>query len=381
MRSKFDLDASILSGGELRTLLNSDHISYGEIHSCLKKKGVFVGRSDKSVTVPLLSATLLTPTEFTELIEASVDRESQPKTKVSSIDLVPGGADWVASLRDLPLSPQSDLSVDHEAIDFVTNPHVQIESGKVKIPYAINKRDYSKEWLERELEFEGEVTIEKKGNVLVLEFSSTHSSKETEEINRKIVNQVSRLLKDKRIATSSKPRAITFGSFSNAERVRFFKRLTSSVRERLSVGKVDNIEIALINSGADLPNDPEVSWMKRVVKGLKISGEKLNDIFLINDEKYYPYYSIQKMDVDYAFKYKANEGQCRFCFSFSGSGKGDSERSELIFSCVKLRFQDKVNDLGRKETSKAIHGAIKGLIEEKYQLMLTEREQGSRQTG
>lgn len=374
MRSKFDLDASILSGGELRTLLNSDHISYGEVHSCLKKKGVFIGRSDKSVTVPLLSATLLTPTEFTDLIEASVDRESQPKNKVSSIDLVPGGGDWVASLRDLPLSTKSDLSVDHEAIDFVTMPHVEIESGKVRIPYVINKKDYSKEWLERELEFEGEVSIEKKGNALVLEFSSTHSSKETEEINRKIVNQVSKVLKRNNIATSSNPRAITFGSFSNIERVRFFKRLTASVQGRLGLGKVDNIEISLVNSGADLPNDPEVSWMKRVVKGLRISGEKLNDIFLINNEKYYPYYSIQKMDVDYEFKFKTNEGQCRFCFSFSGPGKGVSEQSELVFSCVNLRFKNRVNEFAKKETSKVIHNSIKDLIEEKYQLMLKERE-------
>ncbi len=73
----FDELSSIPTGSELRVLLNSEHISYGEIHSLLKKKGVYVGNTDKSITVPLLSATLLTPKEFSNLIESSVDRESK----------------------------------------------------------------------------------------------------------------------------------------------------------------------------------------------------------------------------------------------------------------------------------------------------------------
>ena len=84
------------------------------------------------------------------------------------------------------------------------------------------------------------------------------------------------------------------------------------------------------------------------------------------------------MDVDYGFKFKANEGQCRFCFSFSGPGKGVSEQSELVFSCVNLRFKNRVNEFAKKETSKVIHNSIKDLIEEKYQLMLKEREKDKR---
>ena len=74
-------------GAELRVLLNSEHVSYGEVHSALKAKGIFSGSNDKSVTVPLLSATLLTPSGYSALIEASVDRDSKPKVKVSALDL------------------------------------------------------------------------------------------------------------------------------------------------------------------------------------------------------------------------------------------------------------------------------------------------------
>jgi hypothetical protein len=81
MNPGFDINSSIFLGNDLRVLLNSDHISYGEIHNTLKEKGVFIGNNEKSVTVPLLSATLLTPDDFSKLIESSVNRESRPKVK------------------------------------------------------------------------------------------------------------------------------------------------------------------------------------------------------------------------------------------------------------------------------------------------------------
>ena len=58
---QFDYERAMLWGDRLRVLLNSDHISNGEITETLKEKGIFIGSSEKSDTVPLLSACLLTP--------------------------------------------------------------------------------------------------------------------------------------------------------------------------------------------------------------------------------------------------------------------------------------------------------------------------------
>ena len=88
MQQALDSNYLIPLGSELRVLLNSEHISYGEVHSALKMKGIFSGSNDKSITVPLLAATLLTPSGYSALIEASVDRDSKPKIKVSALDLV-----------------------------------------------------------------------------------------------------------------------------------------------------------------------------------------------------------------------------------------------------------------------------------------------------
>jgi hypothetical protein len=68
---QFDYERAMLWGDRLRVLLNSDHISNGEITETLKEKGIFIGSGEKSDTVPLLSACLLTPNEFTTLVEKS----------------------------------------------------------------------------------------------------------------------------------------------------------------------------------------------------------------------------------------------------------------------------------------------------------------------
>ncbi|EKS5497081.1 hypothetical protein QB888_004664, partial [Escherichia coli] len=120
MENKFDIKSNILSGGDLRVLLNSDHISYGEIHNTLKKKGIFIGDADKSITVPLLSSTLLTPDQFSLLIETSVNRESTPKNKTLSHDLTSDDVDWITPLRELfeDLSNGTNLINDIDNIEF-----------------------------------------------------------------------------------------------------------------------------------------------------------------------------------------------------------------------------------------------------------------------
>ena len=43
---QFDYERAMLWGDRLRVLLNSDHISNGEITETLKEKGIFIGSSE-----------------------------------------------------------------------------------------------------------------------------------------------------------------------------------------------------------------------------------------------------------------------------------------------------------------------------------------------
>ncbi len=376
MKSQLDTSSTILVGADLRILLNSEHISYGEINATLKEKGIYVGENEKSITVPILSATLLTPDNFSRLIEASVDRESQPKVKGSSLELVSDSLDWITPLKDSLFEDLSWLSSESGNISFVEAPEVIVDSSEsIRIPYRVTKADYSKDWLQRELRFDGEITIRKKDGTLLLDFSTSHSSKETEVINKKITSNISKILNSANIVTSPEVRQIKFDSFNNEERIRFFKKLTAGFGREISTGDVDNIEINIDGDGPPLPNDPQISWMKNSVKRMKIDGERLNDVFLISDEKYYKHYHIQKMDVEYSYSQGANSGKCKICFLFSNTTRAedDYKKSELTFSCVRLNHENKVNSDSKKLISKAINEGLKKLIDQKFQEIVAER--------
>lgn len=369
-----DLKSTIVSGSDLRILLGSDHVSYGDIHTSLKEKGIFVGNSDKSITVPLLSATLLTPDNFTRLIENGVNRESLPKVKVAGLDLVAQGSDWITPLKNTLFGDSFDILGSMSGVDFVTNPQIVVDGDKISIPYQVVRQDYSKDWIQRELSFDAQVTIERQGGALKLEFTSTHSSKETEQVNKKIAARVAKLLHGQNLVKEDEPLTVTFGALNNEERVRYFKRLTAGHAGCLLPGGVNDIEICLDSNGPALPDDPQISWMKQTVRKFNVDGERLNDIFLINDERYYKHYYILRMDVTFPFKVAANEGTCRVTFSFSGT-RTVSPSSELIFEVVRWSYKNSPNADAKKLIFSEVQNGLRSVIEQKFNQAIAERSQ------
>ncbi len=375
MKQVLDSNYLIPLGSELRVLLNSEHISYGEVHSALKTKGIFSGSNDKSITVPLLAATLLTPSDYSALIEASVDRDSKPKMKVSALDLVASSTDWITPLKQL-FETDFNPFVGIENIEVIDTPGVVVDGkDKVRIPFSIVRKDFSKDWTQRELRFDGEVTIERQGGSLKLDFSSIHSSKETEIANRRMTTRISKALKDSGITQSDIERRITFDSFTNVERVRFFKRLTGGYGRFIGKGSVNDMEISRDISGPPLPDDPQVSWMNQTVKRLKIDGEKLNDIFLISDEKYYSFYHVQRMDVTFPYTAAANSGEFRVGFFFSTPSRSESAKddAELTFEVLRVTHDNTVNSDAKKELNTQIARHVRGLIETEFERIVAER--------
>jgi len=376
MTSPFEKKKSIPVGSDLRVLLNSDHISYGEVQSVLKAKGIFVGNSDKAITVPLLSSTLLTPDDFSNLIASSVDRESRPKTKISGLDLVSDSSDWITPLKTGLFAIEFDPGSNIASIEFSRSPSLVIESSdRITIPYEVNRKDFSKDWVERELSFGGEIIIERQGNCLKLDFASRHSSKETETINKRITARICKILSESKTVQSDALKRITFGSFSNSERVRFFKRLTGGVPKSLILGAVNEMEISRDLKGPPLPNEPQVAWMNQTVKRLKIDGERLNDIFLIADEKYYPYYHVQQIDITFTYALGTNKGACRIGFSFSASNKSDAAKddAELTMDFARVTHDNQVNNDSKKSISQSLEQTVRAMVEREYDRVVTER--------
>lgn len=376
MNKPLNFDTSILLGNNLRVLLNSDHITYGEINNTLKTKGIYIGVSHmpppKSILVPLLSSTILTPEEFTNLIEVSIARENKPKIKSSQLQLAKEDIDWISPLKKIEFP--NDINGNLENISFEKKPKLTIQKDTIKISYEILKKDYSKDWLQREVKFTGEILISKESNYL--KFSCNHTSKETDLINRKLIKRLASELKSQNISTDDEPNSIKFNSFiNNQERILFFKRLIAGIPKSIILDVVDNIEISLDQNAPPLPtDDPTISWMKGIVEKMNVDGKKLEDLFIMSD-KYSKYYHIQKMDVKFKYFAGQNKGSCKISFFFTQIGRSDESylEGEFTFSCIKTTYPKQATTEAKNNISQFINKQIQDIIDNNFQTILTER--------
>ena len=379
MSKQIDLKGLIPSGAELRILLNSNHISYGDISSTLKDKGIFCGNSDKITSVPLLTATLLTSDEYSKIIDNSISRSSKPKNKISSLELVDTGADLNAPLRNL-FSSQFNPFEGIPNIEVIKKPNpIFNENNTVRIRYEIKRIDFSQDFLKREISFEGEVLVQKKDVDLKIEFLSTHTSKETETINQRIGAAIAKELKNSGVVKSDIESKITFNVFEELERVRFFKRLTAGQGAFLILDNVNEIVISREASTQSLPDEPEVSWMNQTVKYMTIDGDRLHNIFLISDEKYYQYYFIDNMELTYKYEFGVNKGQVKVAFFFSSSSrKKDFDRSsEFAFEIINIKTENETTVIVKKGIENDILEKVRTLIKNEYQRIIEERDDES----
>lgn len=377
MNKKIDLKGLIPYGNELRVLLNSQHISEGDINALLKRKGIFCGNGTKIASVPLLSATLLSSDDYAELIDGSVSRSLKPKKKIASLELTQKGIDFKEPLKKL-FDTTFDPFINIPNIKVTKKPTWVFDQKSAKLTYVIKRLDFSEDFLNRELEFEGEISLKHTKDGLSIESVSTHTSAETEQINKSIGVAIARVLKQSDVTKSDVEDKIAFNSFNDEERVKFFKRLTSGKKNLLTLGNVNQLVVSRETSlSLQLPSDPQISWMNKIVTRLMIDGEKLDKLFLISDEKYYAYYFIDDMNITYQYDFKNICGTVKVLFYFSSlskNRKGFDVNSELTFEIVRISHQNKPNFSAQQGVKRKISEVIIELIKGEYERILNERK-------
>lgn len=357
---QFDYERAMLWGDRLRVLLNSDHISSGEITETLKEKGIFFGSTDKSDTVPLLSSCLLTPDEFTRLVEKSFVRESGKKYSSCKFKLTSENSDWKSELQNNFDSVISGIILEDDR-EFSSEPALSFESnGDVRISYSLRVMDFSKDWIEQEIVYPGEVLLKQSGGGLEVEVNRFRTSKDTNKINDGITGAIGKFYKSKGVIIDEKPISIVFDDLTNSERIRFFLQLTSVNTPEFTFKEIGNFEIIRDQQAGALPKDQKIEWMEGRVKKIQINGKDLGKVFLLNEPAYYQYYYLVNMTAIYAFKFGANAGECSIEFAFSGkTSRGDDYSGTTFdFSIERLsRLEDGSKNQIRKNIIQRIQEA------------------------
>lgn len=328
---QFDYERAMLWGDRLRVLLNSEHISNGEIMETLKEKGIFIGSTNKSDTVPLLSASLLTPFEFKKLVEKSFTRESGKKYSSCNFKLASSSTDWKMEILNSFDSVIEGIKLEDDRV-FASEPSISVDSdGSVRISYSLRVLDFSKDWIEQEVVYPGEVLLKQASGGLEIEVNRFRTSKDTNILNDTITGAIGKFYKSKGVTTDEKPESILFEDFTNSERIRFFLQLTSVSTPEFSFKEIGNFEIIRDQEAGALPKEQRIEWMEGYVNKIQIKGNDLGKIFLLQESDYYQYYYLVKMTATYAFKFGANAGDCGIEFAFSGKSSRDDNYSGTAF--------------------------------------------------
>lgn len=365
-----DLSRCILWGDKLRVLLNSYYISYGEINSLLREKGIFFHSSDKSKIVPLLSSCILTPAEFSRLTSHFVSRESTEKYNSEPLVLRTKDADWHSAILENfdnlvdPLTHSSEYEFDQQ-------PTITSNSeNELEIAYVLKKRDYSQDWIDQERNFPGKIIISGKDGELVLRVQKTHTSKETDLVNSVIVRSVKSHYLNSNITVPDKEIKTKFDHFNNSERIFFLLGFTGIAEATLSFDEVTDIEIVRDISAGKLPKDPAINWMEGKVRRMRMDGNGLDKVLFLKERAYHQYYFLVRMTATFKFHIGIIDGHCTITFAFSGKSAHDDDfsSSELVITI------DRISTRKGKDIEKNIRRKIFSKISDKQEALLKDIE-------
>lgn len=363
----------IFFGEKILTLLNSDLISPGDISDILKRKGIIPLNSQKINTVPLLTSLLLSPMEFDELLNKVINREQTPKIRRIKYNLKTNNNNWTEEASDVNFNNTiHEIENEFPTIKFLKKPEVITDDygKKVSISYSIERKDLSKDFLLQELNFEANITIEKMNDNLKVKATSKYSSSETAIINKKLLSQFAKNLKEKNIIEKEEPESILFGDFSHEERIKFMNRLSDSLNENFSFGRIIDLLITIDKKVPNFPKDKEIYWLHKVINNMRIDGDELNELLIITNSHYHKHFIITDINICYEYKLDANEGIVKVNFFFSGSSRKNILEHELTFEITQTKPKNRINEQSRKEIEKKLHTYIGDLIEKQYESII-----------
>lgn len=348
------VDSKLPYGNELKNLLKQPQITEAYIASTLKKKGIFYGKREKSDTIPVLCSTLLSPQEFQEIREHQQTKESNYKKKSTLIK-------WKSSSDLMSVMPEIDTNqvcqTEYYNYEICGQPTFFPQNGdtnSLEFAYEIVRYDLDETcYSNTKKVFPANIRIEKRDNFLDIKVTSNFTSKETEDVNAKIVAHVKQALMSGGHIEESEEK-LTFDSFNNEERISFFWSLTGSINsDFLKFKKITDIDIKPDDS-VEIPKNINIDWMAKKISRMHISGEEIHQTLFITDKKCHPYLIIWNMQAGFDFSNHSAEGSCRVTFEFTNYSRSNNKKSEFSISVDSINLQKKYKHINQVALKKEI---------------------------
>lgn len=299
-------------GSMLRPLLNDSCLNDADLNNIFKSRGVFVGDSDKRNTIPLMVTMILSPKEFEMLQEKQETKEDNPKHRNSVIK---------SSSKNSLTSIISEFQINTDEIEKI-NDDVHLNSPMVfgyvsknhlELEYSIIREDLTKDWVRPQSSHSAKVIIIKDEAQGEIGICNEYTSKETDDINKKVIKDVVSFFKSKGEAEDTLE-TICANDFTNRERFNFMLRLAADIEDN----SLEFIEIRDVEIGPDPDNPPKNpnSIIQQNVKKIIINGNGLERNTLLTDDKDKDNLLLRSIEAAYNFNCNGVKGRCVLQYGF-----------------------------------------------------------------
>ena len=372
MNDTINTDTLLPVGERIKPLLSKSCISESDMKNLLAERGVYIGNSDKKLSIPILTLSILSPREFEKLQELQKTKEDSLKTKITKAK---SQSDRNLNvLIPLDLIKRDDLIDEYDCFDFDTDLCFNMDNqNKLVLDYSIKREDITKDWANSKSRYTGRVEIEKSASQSMIRFSNEYTSSETEVINKKIIKTVSNHLQTEgEISNKEDPFEITSDKFNNIQRFSFMLQLANdSPNGFLSFEAVKNIEIGP-DKTFTMPDNAK--WMEGSVKNIIINSEKgetLENVEYISDKQYHEFLILRQVQAQYNFSIGALKGRCIVEYGFPHYFRSHVRNNAFEVSVSKIYFSKDSKSENSRNASRAILKEFQDMIQQKYDSILT----------
>ena len=360
-----DFEKFLPFGETLRGYLEQSFVKAADLSELLRARGVFVQTAQKEDLIPILIATLISPSEFQTLLDCRKERDLKEKT----IDRT---RTWKSN-RSLLEAANSTVQLDK--LDFESTEKCKLlgkptispvngDSEHIELNFTVRRTRMALDWSNEESQFAGKVTLKKVKVAGQVVLTITHTSPETKDVAEKYAKLIEEALRSSDdIGEPSADDQILYSSFDNTQRADFFLSLTGECNhDQLKFDRLTNFE-ALTDRTKPIPDS-----CKDLIEGfeqLRLKGELHNSAYCRKRE-IYPFVRFYRMDARFKFKVIGAEGECTIRFEFSEYGTSQNNKAEFTHEIEIHHLDEKFKHISKAAVKKPLQDLASRVVAEKF---------------
>jgi len=333
-----DIEQILPYGELLRGFMEQSFVGKGDLKDVLRNRGIFTRNTEKHDTIPILSSTILSPSEFDYLRECQNSKEDNPKIITQTIE-------WQSEETLFDSVPErldinSVLDLEFSNFKVVGSPNFVPVDGNpdcIRMDFSVEREDMSKNWATNRSVFPGSLElkrIEEEGEIKLV---VTHTANETKYVASKVSTSLVKHFKDRGYIDPSKNiEKILFSRFTNPSRIIYLLSLTESCNS-IMLNFVDIVDIEF-SPDTNNPLPQGIDWMEQKIEDLKLNGNALHQTFFFRDKSYYDFLNLYKVDSKFKFDVRGLTGECVISVGFPDYGRTKNPDAEMEVNIRTMSF-------------------------------------------